>query len=311
MNATMKLIKGGLNDKPELNFESLIDKFILYRQVKPNTANVYRSVLNHFITNCSNPLQSAYVHLYIEDMKKEFSPLTIDRRLTVIKTFCQYLTDHDIIENKVHLQVNYNYEYRGGKKERIDDDKFLEMLDTCDLSSIIGVRDYALLRLLQSTAMRVHEPLSCKVRDVTVAHHPSGEKVRLLTYTQKGGHKAVVRLFPKTWEAIDVYLNFRGDRRADAPLFASHNKRSSEDSHFDKSQAQRMIRLKFNQIGLIGSRYTAHSFRYTQAIKALEATGDEHKASQQLRHLSPKTIQYYTQDYRNRLLGLNMLDLEV
>jgi integrase/recombinase XerC len=311
MTTTLTLLKGGLIE-PSVSVEgNQIDGFLLYSQVKKGTADNYRNTIKHFLDECPNPTKSASVHLYIEEMKKKYSPLTISRRVTVIKLFCKYLNDFDIAPNKVHLQTNYHYEYRGGTKERIEDDKFQEMLATCDISTVIGLRDYALLRTLQSTAMRLSEPLGCTVGDIKVVTHPSGEKVRLLEYVQKGDHKAFVRLFDKTWEAIDAYLTGRGDKRPESPLFASHGQPSQGEEFYLSKNASAMLRTKFNAVGLVGSKYTAHSFRYTQAIKALEATGDEHKASQQLRHLSPKTIQFYTQDYRGRLLGLNMLNLEV
>ena len=287
-----------------------IQTYLLFKQVRDNTSETYTHILEDFLRNCLQPTQSAFVHLYIEEMKKKYSPLTVNRRLVIIKNFCQYLNDHDIVPNKVHLQCQYNYEYRGGTKDCIPDDKFLEMLDLCDVTSVIGLRDLAFLRLLQSSAMRVSEPLNCRIKDIQVVSHPSGEKVHLLKYTQKGGYEAFVRLFPKTLEAINAYIAFRGERRLNDLIFQSHKEQGIGNPWHEKN-AQAMVRQKLNAVGLVGGRYTPHSFRYTQAIKALEVTGDEHKASQQLRHVSPKTIQYYTQDFRGRLLGLNQLNLEI
>lgn len=298
-----------MHDKA-IELASYIPKFLLFKQVKDNTAQTYYHALNHWLTHCINPMNSASVHAYIERLKESHSMLTIKSNVGVIRDFCKYLNDHDILENKIHGQVQFNYEYRGGNKSIIPDDKFQEMLDTCDLSSVVGLRDYAFLRLLQSTGMRVNEPLNCVVSDISAVVHPLGEKVYLLTYEQKRGYKAIVRLFPKTYDAIMVYRRFRGVDGESTPLFMSHN-RSGDNRAYNVKNAEKMIRMRMNAVGLTGSRYTAHSFRYTQAIKALELTGDEHKASQQLRHLSPKTIQYYTADYRAKFLGLSMIDLEV
>jgi len=298
-----------MHDKA-IELASYIPKFLLFKQVKDNTAQTYYHALNHYLSNCNSPLNSANVHAYIERLKETHSMLTIKSNVGVIRDFCKYLNDHEVAENKIHGQVQFNYEYRGGNKSVIDDDKFKAMLDTCDLATVVGLRDYAFLRLLQSTGMRVNEPLGCTMEDISMIQHPLGEKVYLLSYEQKRGYKAIVRLFPKTYDAIMAYRRFRGAEPESSPLFMSHN-RSGSKLPYNVKNAEKMIRMRMNAVGLTGSRYTAHSFRYTQAIKALELTGDEHKASQQLRHLSPKTIQYYTADYRAKFLGLNMINLEV
>lgn len=77
-----------------------------------------------------------------------------------------------------------------------------------------------------------------------------------------------------------------------------------------QNSAEVMLRKRFNNVGLVGREYSAHSFRYTQAMDVLEQTGDESLASRQLRHLSPKTIQYYVQEIRAKQNAKSMLDLE-
>jgi site-specific recombinase XerD len=310
-------IKGNVEQATELS--DYIESFIIYRQIGDNTANTYRSQLGKFLDNCKNPLSSAYIHHWIESLKDNYAPLTIKSMVETVKGFLQYLNDHDLAHNKAYLQVIYKYEYTGGNHKRVPKNKFMEMLDNCDITTYNGIRDYALLRLLQSTGMRIHEPLKCTIGDIVVYESydvdERGEyiplKIPLLSYIQKGNRQAFVSLFPKTYDAIKSYLAMRSDgSNKNAPLFLSHSSNTKGNRVLTQNSAEVMLRKRFNNVGLVGREYSAHSFRYTQAMDVLEQTGDESLASRQLRHLSPKTIQYYVQEIRAKQNAKSMLDLE-
>lgn len=303
----------------DLDLTEFVDSFIRFRQVRDNTANTYRSQLGKFLDMCSNPLLSPHIHHWIEALKEEYAPLTIKSMVETVKGFLEYLDTHDIAHNKAYKQVIFRHEYTGGNHKRIPKNKFHEMLTNCDITTYNGLRDYALLRLLQSTGMRIHEPLKCKISDIIVHDtydvDEKGEyiplKIPLLSYVQKGGRQAFVSLFPKTYDAIKAYLSLRADNaNRNAPLFLSHSSNTKGVRALSQNSAEVMLRKRFNNAGLVGREYSAHSFRYMQGMDVLEATGDESLASRQLRHLSPKTIQYYVQEVRAKENAKIMMNLE-
>lgn len=76
-----------------------------------------------------------------------------------------------------------------------------QIINTCD-TSLKGMRDRALLEVLFSTGMRIHEALNLKIEDF-LAHD-----IKELTIIGKGGYQRTVFFSPIAMKAIRTYLNF-------------------------------------------------------------------------------------------------------
>lgn len=285
-----------------------LDDYLDFLDVLQNTKETYRFHITDFINKCKHPDEPSSVVLYINDLRERCSALTASTRVNIIKSYLRYLNDFEILENKVYLLLKVKTKYRGGSKAVVPKDKLTKMLSKIDRSTLTGMRDYAFIRLLQSTGMRISEPLGCKVADLVIK-----DGIPLLYFVQKGRKKTCARLFDKTYNAIISYLNARGVNKPDDPLFGRYSGDGISGTYVPVGNRamQLVVKKAFESVGLTGSQYTSHSFRYSKAYDVFTQTGDESKGSAALRHSSPKTIQYYTAQYREELNAINQIDTEI
>jgi site-specific recombinase XerD len=296
-----------------INLEKHVEEFIAWRQVAKNTAMNYRSVLNKMLKECGEPLNWNCIQDYINSLHYNYKESHVFRVSNTLKKFFEYLDSHTEFENKVYNRLFIKkYRYEGGNKDVISDKKFLEIYKLFDFRKSADIRDYAILKLLQSTGMRVGEPFRIKISDIKTISDAFGNNYTIIDSTQKGGRRLVCRVHDGTLKAINTYLRTRGFYDKNEPLFIQHK------FHFNKNERYKPLnvtvfckRIKqlFEAVGL--EDYSSHSIRYTAAFKTLNATNDETKASAKLGHISPKTIQYYTHNYRLELNAINDTNIEL
>ena len=146
-------------------------------------------------------------------IEAKLAPSTINVRLSALKSFVDYARTVE--------QCNYNLaDVTCLKVESYGDTTgiavagFKEMLQIPDRSTIKGIRDYAILRLLWDNALRRNEICSLDVGDF--------DKSGRLSILGKGQ----IDLSPATTIAIAQWLAARDDYRASDPLFISLDRRS-------------------------------------------------------------------------------------
>lgn len=287
------------------------EEFIAYRQVAKSTGINYLGILKNFIKECSDIYDWKKVQHYINELSAIKNGLTLRTEFNTIRKFLSYLETNEEIKTDFHKLFIKKINYQGGNKDIIPDDKMKEMLEIIDRSTIVGLRDYAYLRLLQSTGMRIGEPLKVRVKDIVSMIDDFGVEHKMLIYEQKGGYNTKTKLHPKTYKAIKKYLLNRGVNKQNEPLFIQHKFNEGKKVPVARNTIQRRLKSLFKAVGLDSSKFTSHSIRYTVAYKVFKETGSEEMASNQLKHLSPKTIQYYTNNFRNDVIALQSIDIEL
>ena len=309
----ISLYQEGVVDAESLrsHIRSHIDDFVAWRQVNERTSKEYKYLLDKFLRECSKPLDHVSVQEYLNKMHMLLSPHTATYQSNIIKKFLTYLDTNTQHENKVYNKIHIKrVKYEGGNKELIPDSIFKIVFNLFDLNKPDDIRDYTILKLLQSTGMRIHEPFLIKVKDIKSIYDKSGNKYYIIDSTQKGGHRLVCRLHSGTYDSIQKYLALRGKHSPEEYLFVSHRYTNSRGkSPLDKSNFYKRIKELFTAAGM--PDFSSHCIRYTAAYKTIMLTEDEMKASAKLGHISPKTIQYYTANYRLELNAINDINIEL
>jgi integrase/recombinase XerC len=214
----------------------------------------------------------------------KLAPSTINVRLCALKSFVDYARTVDRcsfnLADVTCLKVD-SY----GDTTGIEVAGFKEMLQIPDRTTIKGIRDYAILRLLWDNALRRNEICSLDVGDF--------DKSGRLSILGKGKlQKSQIDLSPATTIAISQWLAARDNYRADVPLFTSLDRRSN-GHRLDGSTIYRLVR-KFSEAAGIDKVVSPHRIRHSAITAYLDASNGNIRAAQGLsHHINLNTLNRY------------------
>ena len=180
--------------------------------------------------------------------------------------------------------------------------EFKKVLRLCDLSTLKGKRDKALLMLFWSNALRRNEVRLLDIGDFV----PSS---RILWVKGKGrSEKESVDLSPKTIQAICDWLAERGSAgiKSSSPLFISLDSRS-RGSRLSGDGLYKIVRCYCREAG-IDKLMSPHRIRHSSITMALDKSdGDVRKVQKLSRHKNLNTLMIYDDNRNNDQLELSEL----
>ena len=186
-----------------------------------------------------------------------------------------------------------------------DDD--LHLLAEVNRETDQGKRDYALLLLFLTAAMRLNEVVQLRVGSIRQV----GERT-ILAYRKKGGEDVQKVLASITAQAIQDYLRTRGELTSDMPLFvvsdkglqSAHNLENHTNINISSDVFDKSTPLSNRAIEKLVATYarrafgdnhgiTVHSLRHTAAMKALESGRTITEISDLLKHKNTRVTAIY------------------
>jgi len=214
------------------------------------------------------------------------SEATVNRRLAAVKAL--------VAQGRAMGIANFTLEdVKGEKVQRyrdttgIDPETFKLLLLECDRDTLIGKRDYALLRLLWGNALRRNEVVQLSLFDFD----PDAKTLRILG-KGKGTQSEFIDLAPGTVEAIATWLDARGYAPDDSPLFVAldfHNR-----GHRLTGDAIRKMVVRYCTKAGIKKTMSPHRIRHSAITAALDATdGNIRKVQKLSRHKQIDTLLIY------------------
>ncbi|OKH44719.1 tyrosine-type recombinase/integrase [Scytonema sp. HK-05] len=297
----------------------------------PNTRRAYEMDLKDFFKFIAKrepdrDLVLAFLHLEQKQavaatlnykahlIKKGLAEATVNRRLAAIKSMvvmgrkvgvCDYSLD-DIKGERVET-----YRDTSG----VSAEEYAKILKLCDLDTLKGKRDYAILRLLWDNGLRLNEVVQLNVEDFDA----SRQTAKILG-KGKGTQAIVIDLSLKTTQAICDWLiaskrvNLRG-----LALFtglgynkAKLNPERKEDPRFDPERINgQTIRHLVDSLAReagITKKMSPHRVRHSAITTVLDKNkGNFREAQRFSRHADPRTLIKY--DDNKQQLQKKMTDL--
>jgi integrase/recombinase XerC len=269
----------------------------------PHTRRVYSQDLTNFFSDLNLKLGeflaldrhkafelvSRYKGQMIQSGSK--SP-TINRRLTVIKSFVSYAYNCGHCEFMIDTIKGEKIElYRD--TSGVDPETFKRVLGGIDRTSLKGIRDYALLMLLWSNALRRSEVSKANIGDFD----PVAKTLRIFG-KGRGNQSETVSLGTGTVKAIEAWLAARGEYPPDKALFVSVNA-GYRDGRLCTQAIYNIVSDRCQSAG-ISKTMSPHRIRHSAITAALEATGGDVRRVQKLsRHSSLNTLLIYDDNRRN------------
>jgi integrase len=175
-----------------------------------------------------------------------------------------------------------------GKTPVLTADEARKLLDSIDTSTLVGLRDRALIGVMIYSFARVGAAVSMKVEDF----YAEGKRwwFRL---QEKGGKRHEVPAHHNADEYLDAYLKASGIAVEKSPLFRTVDRSGRPtDRAMSRNDALRMVKRRAAAVGL-SAKTSCHSFRATGITAYLENGGTIENAQAIAAHESPRTTKLY------------------
>ena len=262
-----------------------------------NTREAYYRACCRFFSWCehnqiSDPraIEPIHVAAYIEFMGRDFEKPTVKQHLAAVRTLFDWLvTGHAIAVNPATSVRGPKHSTIRGTTPALLPTEARQILNCIDASTIVGLRDRALIALMIFSFARISAALSMRVED----YYFVGNR-RWIRLREKGGLRHEMPAHRDLERFINSYIDGAHlMHEIKDPLFrpaVTHDKLSSRP--MSRVDAYRMVRRRADEAGLAGD-ICCHSFRATGITTYLNNGGTLENAQRMAAHKSPRTTKLY------------------
>jgi site-specific recombinase XerD len=263
-----------------------------------NTRMAYYHAAMRFFAWCDRhkvgeiaDIEPLCVAAYVEALGKDFEKPTVKQHLAAIRMLFNWLVTGQIVAtNPAHSVRGPKHVVKTGKTTVLTGEQARELLDSIDTSTVVGLRDKALISVMTFAFARIGAVVAMRVED----YYPQGKRwwVRL---HEKGGKRHEMPAHHNLEAYLDSYIEAAGIRDGGkAPLFCSAAGRTGglTDKPMNRIDAYRMIQRRAEDAGL-RIKIGCHTFRATGITAYLEAGGTLENAQAMAAHESPRTTKLY------------------
>lgn len=299
-----------------------IERFLEFFAVtirNPNTRRAYVRQVGQFLSWCETygvfelgQIRPMMVAAYIEKrIKDQAEPQTVKQGLAAIRMLFDWLvTGHIVPSNPATSVRGPKHSYKTGKTPVLTAELTRVLLDSIDISHVVGLRDRALIALMTFTFARVGAVTGMKVGD----YYQNGKRwyVRL---HEKGGKYHELPVHHLAEEYLDAYLDAAGIRaELKTPLFRTSRGQSHKLTANGLSENEALMMVKRRAADLqrknpdinLPAGICNHTFRGTGITTYLENDGSLENAQAIAAHESPRT----TKLYDRRRDEINLAEIE-
>ena len=263
-----------------------------------NTRMAYYRAADLFFAWCDRhhigelaDIEPLHVAAYIEGLLKTMSKPTVKQHLAAIRMLFDWLVTGQIVAtNPAHSVHGPKHVVKRGKTTVLTAEQTRELLDSIDTSTLVGLRDRALISVMTFAFARIGAVVAMRVDD----YYPEGKRwwVRL---HEKGGKRHEMPAHHNLEAYLDAYITAAGIREdGKTPLFRSAAGRTDKltDKPMHRTDAYRMIQRRAAELGM-KIRIGCHTFRATGITAYLEGGGTLENAQLMAAHESPRTTKLY------------------
>jgi site-specific recombinase XerD len=261
-----------------------------------NTRMAYARAVAPFFAWCEerdlelSQLQPSIVAAYIEQLQETHAAPSVKQHLSAIRMLFDYMVIGQVLPMNPACAVRGpKYTVKRGKTPVLTADQARLLLDSIDTSSVVGLRDRALIGVMVYSFARVTAVVRMRVED----YYQSGKRWWLRLH-EKGGKRHEVPAHHNAEAYVDAYLDAAGiGREKKSPLFRTidrHRRPTANSMH--RVDVLRMIKRRAKDAGLPAST-CCHTFRATGITAYLENGGTIENAQAIAAHESPRTTKLY------------------
>lgn len=235
---------------------------------------------------------SSYI-LYLS--KKNISPRSINRKLSTVKNYYNFLITEGYLNYNPALTVDLP-RYNVALPTNLSLDQIKTLIDNCRKDQMPeNIRILAMIHLLYASGMRVSELVGLKLSEIV--YGSSGNEIRkTFVIKGKGNKERVVVISDSAKKSLEDYLNVREvfcrakSQRAKQYFFVS----SSSQGHMTRQNFAILLKKAALNAGLDPERISPHVLRHSFASHMLTGGADLRVIQELLGHADISTTQIYT-----------------
>jgi integrase/recombinase XerD len=296
-----------LRARPALpSLQSLVQGFFqehltIERNASRNTVLAYRDALKIFLAHasaaCRRPVDKLdhraldvdVVRSFMEHLstKRRCGPRTRNQRLAAIKSFARYVASvsPEHLDRCRRVRELPRARFQHSEVMYLEEDEVLRIVNAIDPTR--GRRDRALILLLYNTGARVQEVVDADVGDVHL------DPVACVLLEGKGRKRRTCPLWPRTVDAIKLWLAERGAVKPEDPLFV--NTRGARITRSGVAHVLRLLSRRAKLSPRHARRISPHVMRHTTAMHLLQAGADITTIAAWLGHAQLSTTHGYVE----------------
>lgn len=271
----------------------LFNSYINYLDVSEKTLSTYTRALKQFNyylleNNIKKPSREDVINFREELKQTGHKPTTIQNYIIAIRLFFNWTSQYGYYPNITdHLKgAKISREH---KKDYLTPTQIKEVLNSIDLTSKEGLRDYAIISLMVTGGLRTIEVVRANIGDFK----PLGNDMVLYVQGKGREEKAeYIKIAKPVEKAIHEYLSTRKNKDNEMPLFVSISNNSS-DKRLSTRSVSGIAKKYMVQSGYDSPRLTAHSLRHSAVTISLMANKDIREVQQFARHKNIATTLIY------------------
>ena len=220
-----------------------------------------------------------------------FSADTCARYFRGVKMFFSFLEDQGLYKNITKNVRSPKTKVRQFKRDSLEREDCLKILASINTATEAGKRDYALILACISCGFRIIEMQRANIGDIETYNGERRIYIRGKGHLEKDDYK---KIEPELWRALEDYLNARGVKDKDAPLFSAVKSNAKPGGgRLTEPSISRIIKNVLKKAGYDSKRITAHSLRHTSVTLDRKAGASLEEASKHARHSSITITQRY------------------
>jgi len=235
-------------------------------------------------------VEPVLVAAYLEDLQRHYSDLSVKQHLAAIRMLFDYLVTGGILSVSPAASVKGpRVVIRKGKTPILSAGEARLLLDSIDPTTIVGLRDRALIALMVHTFARVGATLKMLVEDVRLSDRRYWVRLH-----EKGGRHHEMPLHHNAERYLLEYMDAaRLHDEPTTPLFRTIDRRRNLTVNpMHRNDTLRMIKRRAVAAG-VSPHICSHTFRATGITEYMRNGGTLEKAQHMAAHASSQTTQMY------------------
>jgi len=178
-----------------------------------NTRMAYYRAAARFFAWCDHhkvgeivDIEPLHVAAYVEGLGKDFEKPTVKQHLAAIRMLFDWLVTGQVVAtNPAHSVRGPKHVVKTGKTTVLTGEQARELLDSIDTSTVVGLRDRALISVMTFAFARIGAAVAMRVED----YYPKGKRwwVRL---HEKGGKRHEMPAHHNLEAYLDAYIKAAG-----------------------------------------------------------------------------------------------------
>jgi site-specific recombinase XerD len=234
-------------------------------------------------------IESVHVATYIEQLSRARSAPTAKLRLAALRHLLDWMVIGQIMPTNPAAAVRGpRHIVRRGKTPVLDSAEARQLIDAIDTTTVISLRDRALIGLMVYSFARIGAAIGMRVEDVY-----SQNRRLWVRLHEKGGKQHAMPCHHNLESYLHAYIDGAG-LASDALLFQTYSRATGQltGNPLPQVNAYAMIQRRARTAD-ITTKIGNHTFRATGITAYLKNGGTLEKAAAMANHASTRTTQLY------------------